>query len=328
MTDEAARARLRSELNALNSVLQEFTDGAPAELSPEWMALQSLLQRQEELLHEARLLEGVADVRVTLLGGAESRHLIDADFLGAFLRDFQGAVAAIVQVVMHGASTERGQLPGDVLAASALRVAATPAGSFEVLLDGPIARGAQLTIEGELEVAPFDEAVEQVLNVIDGATGENLTERLQGVVADIESERALGHIRSLAHSLASTGTAAAIVQRTPTRDTPREARITATNAERLQQFLERTDQTTDTVYRIGQLSGVRWTSGSFDLEVEGQPTEVVRGRVVRDLRDAIRPAFDTRVRAELQRTVTRTPGAPQGRVRWLLVGLSQPPVDS
>lgn len=324
MTDDVAIARVHDELTAVAGLVQEFGDLAPVEWSPEWMALQSLLQRQQDLIHKARLLEGTADVKLTLVGGAENRHLVDADFLGGILKDLQGAVAAVVQVVMHGVATERGQLSGDVLTASNMRVSATPAGSFEVLLDGP-ARGAQVTLDGELEVAPFDEAVEQVLDVIDAANGDDLPDRLRQLVSEVGSERALGHIRDLAHALASTQTAATIVQRTPTRDEPRESRINAANAERLQQFLGRTEQNTETEYRIGRLSGVRWTSGSFDLEAEHG--EVIRGRIIRDLRDAIRPAFDTRIRAELQRTVTRTPGADQGRTSWLLIGLTEPPPD-
>jgi hypothetical protein len=182
-----------------------------------------------------------------------------------------------------------------------------------------------VTLDGELEVAPFDEAVEQVLDVIDAANGADLADRLRQLVSEVGSERALGHIRGMAHALASTQTSATIIQRTPARDAPRESQIKAADAERLQQLLDRTEQVTETIYRVGRLSGVRWTAGSFDLDTGHG--EVISGRVIRDLRDAIRPIFDTLIRAELQRTITRTPGADQGRTRWLLVGLSEPPPE-
>jgi hypothetical protein len=89
--------------------------------------------------------------------------------------------------------------------------------------------------------------------------------------------------------------------------TSRQARITAGATERLQEVLSRTTSETSIVVMTGQLSGLRWVKGIFDLEVPyGEETVVISGRVSADLRAAADAIFDQIVRAELERTIVRS----------------------
>jgi hypothetical protein len=290
---------LRAELEDLSRVLEATAGSGTEPWSPEWMAKQSLLRRQADLAHQISLMEGTAEVEVRLAGGAEQRNEVPADFLGGFLQAFQGAVASIVQSLLHG-ETERGQLPADVLSASRLRVGAAAPGSFIVQMTGPVERNIQMGIDTTEGPPPFDEAVDRVLEVLQAAEGDVDIERLQSAIVEIGSPRAVGHVTEMARALARTGTTAMLTERSPFRGEPREARVSSLAANRLHEVLSRTKQDTTTVFMTGQLSGLRWTKGIFDLEVEiGEETVVISGRVTADLRASASARFDQVVRAEL-----------------------------
>ncbi len=313
---------LRAELEDLGRVLEATSRSGNEEWSPEWMAKQTLLGRQADLAHQISLLEGTAEVEIRLAGGAERRNEIGADFLGGFLQGLQLTVASIVQTLMHG-ETERGPLPADVLAASMLRVGAAAPGSFVVHMSGPPDRNAQLTMEMDEAPPPFDEAMDRVLDVLQAAEGEVDLERLQDAIAEVRSPRAIGHVRDMVRALARSETTAVITERSPFAAEPREARVTAVSAERLHEVLSRTTQATAREFRTGQLSGLRWTRGIFDLEVPfGDETAVISGRVSADLRVAADAVFDQVVRAELERTVTKTEFTDEPKETYLLVGVT------
>lgn len=302
---------LSAELADLSQVLASWGVGEPEEFSAAWMGWQSLLTRQAELLHELQLQQAEFPVSASLHGGAVLGHTLRASFLGDFLKGFQGAIAAVIQTVMHGAETTRGRLPTDVLEASTLRILATAPGSFVVGLAGPERNHQEtLEIEGldEEPPPPFDEAIDRLMDVLSAVETDVAGERLAAAIGDLGGSRAMKHLSELTKTMANTGTAATLARRDPFEDHVREARLSASGANRLRQVLSRTEQDIDYLELTGVLSGVRWRTGLFDLEVEqAGAREAYSGRVVRDLRDSIRSAFDRRVRAILERTVTRTP---------------------
>lgn len=319
--------RLRAQYADLTRLIQRTDDVGNEEWSPEWMSKQSLLMRQAELAHQLSLYEGTAQVEIRLLGGAERAHEIEAQFFGHFLQHLQMAVAAIVQTLMHGGASSRGQLPADVVRAASLTVGAVSPGSFVVHLSGPD-REQQLALTGDMAPPPFDEAMDRVLDLFDQTRNAEHTELLETAIAELRSPRAILHISEIAQALARTGTTATVTERSPFSEQPRQAALTAPDAERLQQILSRTRQETERVFLTGVLSGVRWTRGIFDLEVDhAGEVEIVSGRVRSDLRPAVSAAFDRRVRAELERTRTWTGFRDTPTESWLMVGVLEITTD-
>jgi hypothetical protein len=319
---------VQSELERLSHVLEAIQTQEYEEWSAEWLTVQSLLGRQADLFHELGLLEGSAQYQITLMGGAERGHEIDSDFLGQLLRALQGTVGAAVQSVMHGKST-RGRLPQVVLDASNLRVAPAAAGSFVLNLDGP-PRAAAIPLDGgEPELPAFDEAMARVLDVMAAAErDERNPEQLLAAIAAIGSPRAIQHMSELTRALARTATTAVVVEHSPFSPEPREVRLPIMASHRLTELLSRTRQTSDIVFRTGRLAGLRWTRATFDLQIEHPAegpdipshVEVITGSVITDIRDTVRPYFDTDVRAELQRTVSRSVDDHE-RVMWRLLSV-------
>jgi hypothetical protein len=271
-----------------------------------------------EFVDLASLLQGVSEFEIRLLGGAELDHGIETTFLGQFLDRVQSTVSAIVQAVLHGDVGAHGQYPADVIAASRMRVEPSTPGSFVIHLKGPD-RAAMQTLDGEREIPPFDEAVDRMLSVLQAGTDEQETDALRAAVADVGSHRAVAGLGELVRALATSGTSATLVQRSPT-----------LVAARLHEVLSRTHQTVETIHETGKLTGVSWTRWRFDLEVtRGQPpegampiVEVLTGRIIGDIRDAVRDAFDQVVRAEIERTTTVTDADRREHVSYRLVGVN------
>lgn len=314
--------QLRAQFDEVTGLIAASADVDAEEWSPEWMTRQSLLQSQSDLAHQIRLHEGNSEVELRLVGGAETRHEIDAQFFGHVLQHLQGAVSGMVQTLMRGVSPGRGKYPLDVVRASELKVAALRPGSFVVHLSGP-ERAQQLALD-KSPPPPFDEALERVLDLFDAATLDPEDEDLENAIGEVRSTRALVHISEIAKALARTDTTASITERSPFADRPREATVTARAARRLQGILSHTRQETEQVYYVGILSGVRWTRGIFDLEVaRDHETEVISGRVRSDLRPYVSAVFDRRVRAELERTYTWTGLTDEPSVTWLLTDVTE-----
>lgn len=301
---------LRAELAELAEILQPIERAEPEPWTADWMGWQSLLTRQAEVLHQLDIAQAEFPVSVSLHGGAVMGNAVRASFLGDFLSQLQATVAAVIQTVMHGAETSRGRLPVDVVEASHLRVVATTPGSFVVGLEGPErSRQETLDIEGleDEPPPPFDEAMDRLMDVLSAVETDVSGERLTTAIGDLGGRRALNHLVDLAKTIATTGTAATVARRDPFEDSVREARLSASGASRLRQVLSRTEQHIEYEEHVGVLSGVRWKTGLFDLEVERDGESVAySGRIVRDLRDSVRSAFDRRVRVVLERTITRT----------------------
>jgi hypothetical protein len=96
----------------------------------------------------------------------------------------------------------------------------------------------------------------------------------------------------------------------------------------MQTILSRTTSVTDTLTLHGRLSGLRWRTPSFDLEVDDG--ETFTGSVAREIRDDLREAFDMDVTAEVERTITTSEIAGDETVAYKLVGIRQiqPPSDN
>lgn len=324
---------LREELNDLAGVLTGYEGADLDEWSPEWMSRQSLLARQTELLSELEIAEGEYEVEVVLTGGAVAGSTVGARFFGVFLERFQGTLAAATQTLMHG-ERARGRLAEDVLLSSQMRLVATAPGSFRVGLAGPErSRQTALDIEdAEEELPPFDDAVDRLLDVLVAAELDVTGDALTAAIGELGGRRALNHLVAMVREMAQTGTSATLVRRFPNQDPVRSARMTSAAAARLQQALSRTEQSVDYLRLAGRLTGVRWRTGLFDLEVPGEGTEgphTYSGRVISDLRESIRHTFDQPVEVLLEETRTRGAVEGQESVTYRLVGIENAlPSDS
>lgn len=312
----------RLELTELRDLIQAYHEADVAEWSAEWVTLQSLYRREAQLHRQFRLLSGDADVEVVVSGGAERRNRVDASFLGTFLMELHASVEALVQAIMHG-EQERGEHPADVLSSASLLVgSAAPTGSLVVSLEGPADRPAQTGTDGTLTPPPFDEAIGRLLDVFDASAGDDRTQ-LVAAITGLGSRRAQSHVTEIARAFATTGTRARVVHRSSVAPVAREASITPEAAARLRAILTETVRTTRVVEMVGRLSGVRWGSGIFDLEIgEGAAREAISGRVVADLRETVRAGvFDNIVRAELEETVITAPIDEEPRLSYRLIGV-------
>lgn len=299
--------RIRAELVELQGVLGLFDDAEPDEWSAEWMGLQSLLARQAELLHQSDLLQGAFEFEITLTGEAVESGSVEMGFAGQLLSLVQGAVSSVVQVLEHGPQ-RRGRFPSDVLAASKLRLVATAPGSFVFGLEGPMRAAQDSFLESDPDVPTFDQAVERILDTFDAAESDIGSGQLTEAISRLGDHRAISKMVDLSKMLARSGTGARAIRRSRFLPGVRESNWSTASARRLSEALSRTEQHTSSITATGRLTGVRWRTSTFDLEIgEGDNLEMLSGHVTRDLRDDVRDAFDRVVTVTLERTVTSTP---------------------
>jgi hypothetical protein len=307
---------VREELARVNDVLKEFRDPSTGGLKRS-LTVQGLVDRQAHLLHEIKILEGGAPLEIRFVGGTgQIGKSIAVGLLADTLSELQLAIHSAAAAQIHGERVRFGPFRADVAAASTLRVTGFREGSFVVTLDGPQHRGAQLTVDQQQENPPFDEATLRVLNVIHSLQGDDAA-AADLAVADLDSVRAVHHIRALAHAIAQRDTAVSIVDRGPFGIEPREVGIRLGGARKIVEALDATRQSISVTRYQGRLTGVRWSRATFDLELpDGR---LISGRVVADLRERVQELFDRQVDAEIRTTTTRGRGGI--RTSHALIGL-------
>jgi hypothetical protein len=305
------------ELARVNAAIDEFRDPATGGLRRS-LTLDALVGRQADVLHELSLLTGEAPLEVRFIGGrGQVAGTVSAGLLASTLSELQLAVSSAAAAQIHGERTRFGPFRADVSAQSTMRVTGFMEGSFVVSLEGPPHRGAQLTLDERTEVPAYDDALRRVLNVLEALQGDAPAAADQSV-SELDSVRAIHHIRSLARSISERDTAVSIVDRSPfTTQGPREVGIRMGGAQRIVHALDATRQTSEVARRRGRLTGVRWSRASFDLELPDGT--LISGRVVADLRERVQELFDREVEAEIK--TTSTVGRGGVRTTHTLIGL-------
>lgn len=307
------------DLARANEAIAAFRDPRTGSLGDS-LTVQGLLERQSELLHELQLLRGEAPLELRFLVGAGlAGSTVAASLLAETIAELQLAISSAAAAQIHGERARFGPFRADVNAASTIRVTGFREGSFVVTMDGPRHRGAQLTIDDRMESPPFDEALRRVLDVIEALQRDDPSVADQAV-ADLDSRRAVQHIRDFAQAISERDTAVAIVDRSPfSPEGPREVGIRLGGARRIVDALSATQQTTVVARWQGRLTGVRWSRATFDLEL---PTgSLISGRVVADVRERVQELFDREVNAEIRSTTTVGRGG--ARTSHTLVGLAE-----
>jgi hypothetical protein len=302
-----SEAEISAELADLAAVLATVPDAEP--WSAAWMGRQSLLTRQNEILELAARSAEEYEVEVGLIGPVTVPNSVPASFMGRFLAELQLTTASVVQGIIS-AATDRGPFGRDVLGASALNVVGARPGSFILGLSGPAGRSVQLAMLDDDEDQPvpaFEEAFDRILNVFDIAENDVVAAELPEVMVSLGGHRSLVHLTNLAATLSSFDISARFVQHSTFLAKRRESGLTPAGAPRLDTLLSRTEQTTNHFAAVGTLTGVRWRSRKFDLEVpEGEHAGSYTGSVPDELRDRVRQLFDRPALVTIERTVTRT----------------------
>lgn len=302
MTTEA---ELNAELADLAEVLASAENAEP--WSAAWANRQSLLMRQNELFDAAARLGSEFELEVQLAGPAAAANSVPATFMGHFLAELQLTVSSAVQAIVS-AATDRGPFGQSVSGASAMNVVGARPGSFILGLAGPPNRSVQLEIvdPSDQPLPPFEEALERIFVVLDLVESDVAAGELPEAVSNL-GHRAVRHLNELAGSLSSADLAARIVHHSPFLDKERESGLSPSGARRLETLLSRTEQTTDHFAAVGTLTGVRWRSRRFDLEVpEGAHQGTYSGSIPDELRDAVREHFDRPALVTIERTTTKT----------------------
>lgn len=328
---------LEGEIEELHRTLLPLDSSALEEWSPEWMMRESLRTRFNEVRHELELARGDFELSFHFAGSRVIDHSIDANFLAGFISRFQAVISAVSDEIMFGVHQgSRRILPADVVGQSTMRVVATNSGSFELGVEGPLGRGAQLTIdtadEGE-EIPVFDEATSRVLDVFETVEGEWLTDTLPTVIAALGSQRPASKMLELAQLLASNGTMATAQDRSKFKNAPREIRLTSGGARQIQTMLSVTTRETVQLSVAGTLTGVRWRNRTFDVEVakgsdESLPS-VISGHIASELRADIRSGrFDQPGVFLIERTTMKSATEEELAVTFRLLGLEPSPLAS
>jgi hypothetical protein len=320
-----------SELEAIRQELSQvgvlISSAVPEveEWSAEWMSQQSLLRRQAELLHQASLLENDYDLEIHLQGDAVHGHVVEASFAGQFLNLLQTAVAAVMQGII-GETGTRGSFSEAVLAKTELRLVATGRGSFMVALEGP--RAPVQTELGEEAAASdaLDEALDRLMAVVTAAGADIDSGRFRQAISDLGGHRAVTRTVELSNLLFQHDTSARFVHRRRFDRSPVETRLSVPVARRLGSALDeaRTTQASQTL--MGILSGMRWSSQKFELEVE-ETGEIIEGSVALALRHTVRSAFDRRVEATVMKTTVTTSVEGEESNSYSLIDLRIAPGD-
>jgi hypothetical protein len=313
-----------SELDELARLLSDPPPEANEVWTPEWMARESLLSRQTEVLQQVAIEAQEFEVEVAISGEPVLSGSIESGFLGRFLTEAQMTISSVAQAIMRG-DKPKGPLGVDVLENSKLRLVATQPGSFVLGFVGPVRHSEPTMPEVDDDEVPplplFDEALSKLLGVFDAVEHDVATERLPGAIADLGGHRAVRHLTELAKLVASHGAATSVTTRSPFLDKPRSVGLSSAGARRLSTMLSRTHVDVESLPITGSLTGIRWRSSLFDLELpDGR---VISGKVARDLRDVVRNLFDRVVTARIDQTTTRMQLAEEATVTYQLVELQQ-----
>lgn len=315
---------LNAELAHLADVLAVAADAEP--WSAAWANRQSLLMRQNELFDAVARLGEEYELEVQIAGPVVVPNSVPANFMGRFLAELQLTVSSAVQAIVS-AATDRGPFGQGVIGASAMSVVGARPGSFILGLAGPPNRSVQLEIvdPSDQPLPAFEEAMERIFVVLDLVESDVAAGELPEAVSNL-GHRAVRHLNELAGSLSSADLAARIVQHSPFLEKQRESGLSPTGARRLETLLSRTEQTTDHFTEVGTLTGVRWRSRRFDLEVaEGVHEGTYTGSIPDELRDAVRQHFDRPALITIERTTTKTAVEGEDSLSYRVVDVTAAP---
>ena len=210
--------------------------------------------------------------------------------------------------------------------ASQLSLVATAPGSFVLGFEGPRRSAQDSFLESDPDVPVFDDAIERILDTFDAAESDIGSGRLTEAISRLGDHRAITKMVDLSKMLAQSGTGARAVRRSRFLPGVRESNWSTAGARRLSEALSRTEQTTTTITTTGRLTGVRWKTSTFDLEVgEGERLEVLSGHIIRELRDEVKRTFDSLVTVAIEKTVTHTQVEGEEKVALRLVKIRSAP---
>lgn len=282
------RSEIRNELADLASAFEEFAADDPTEPFGVRLMRESLDRRRDVLTEELRRAED-SDLVMILNGQPVVDHAVEVDFLVKILSPFEKAASAVAQA-LEDAATKAGVIPAAIRDRVAVRLQATFAGSFGLLLSGPpLDEQLMLPIdEGDLPLPLFERAIGRLMAIIEaGQDPDNFDQSILDEIGDL-GQRSASHVVDLAKSVSAVGAPVEFLW-ADAGHPQRRVVLSPLVATRLQEVLthiEMAEVEQSLRGRLVEASLVRRTFG-----VEDEDGNIVRGTVNPDIAHRIEEYF-------------------------------------
>lgn len=245
------------------------------------LSIQSFRTRRAALEQEMRELGDERmpqhEIAVTFEGRPIHNHTVEAAFLSTMLRDLQRVVESVVASAA-GSTGRTGPLAQAVRQRSTLRFAGSFAGSFGMRLE---------TAAQELELDDAGSVAHTVDTLVRLLESGDDSPRLLEAIAPLTA-RARANYMSLLDHLRESGAEMRVEWRST--KGPRQARLTATKAERALDKLRRVDEKEYLQSHRGVLDGAIKSRGIFEFRTDDG--EVLAGGVAESVIPRLREFFD------------------------------------
>lgn len=330
-----------SDLNALQRRIAEFDelarDSEPFDDFASGLMMSGLAQMRDDFA-SALDVATRPEMALVLDGPPVKGHEIRIDALSRVLSSLQEAVSSIAQAVT-GKATARASLPEALRNATSLSVAGTFAGSFGVMLRGPVDEAVEAALQAgqdplveHVTETALDLAVAVVLDVIDLA-GDGTVD--DGPIIEVVlplGGRAFKHLKELSDVVVDRNLIATLTWRSLGREA-RQSTMDKGAARRLNDVLtaNRVNETLNKIQgRLGTASEFR----GGRIEILQPNGEVVSARVADELVPRLGEFYSHDVEADALVTTARSVATGIERSSYFVTGLSTvddaspPPGDS
>jgi hypothetical protein len=302
---------------------RETLDGLPpASVSPGLALMRASLEDHRGDLESQLDALLRTRVEVVLDGDPVVSGRIRVDALTKLLHAFQEAVSAVGQA-LTGKATSSSSIPGPLRERTALSLAASFAGSFGAVLEGPHQPEPESDLFGTSDEADMllDESIGQVLKIIRLA-GENPTDDAPVVDEVLPlGSRAFKHLSALSDAIVDEGMTAQVSWRALTGDEG-GAELTTVAARRLGDILSRNRLVEEQIVEVGLLGTVSNIRNKIELATDAG---IISARVVEELVPRLRDLYDHRVVATFDVSIARSLATGAEKRSYTLVDLREGP---
>lgn len=305
--------RMRADLDELNGTIAELSEHSGSFSAS--LAIRGLEQARQDLLRDIDDARRPT-LRMVVEGEPVVGQEIRVDALAALLSSLQESLSSIAQA-LTGRATSRAAIPGPLRERTALRLAATFAGSFGATLRA--AEGIEDVLPGfEGPRSLLDQSVETVLSLIEMAKSEDVSDDpIVDVILPLGS-RSFKHLSDLSATVVNDRMSATMTWDRPDA-APREVTLDRAAARRLEDVLGRnklTERQEQIEGRLGTVSDIR---NAIELQTDG---DILRAKVIEELVPELGAFYTRRVFATFQVTSVRSLVTGVERNNYVLLGLA------
>lgn len=314
------RSEIRNELADLATALSAFDADALAEPFGVRLMRESLDRRREVLVEELRHAED-ADLVMVLNGQAVVDHAVEVDFLVKILSPFEKAASAVAQA-LEDAATKAGVIPAAIRDRAAVRLQATFAGSFGLLLGGPpLDEQLLLPIDDDLPRPLFERAIGRLMAIVDaGNDPDNFDQGILDQIGDL-GQRSASHVIDLAKSVSGSGATVEFLWADQSHP-QRRVLLSPLVANRLQEVLSHIEMTEVEQPIRGRLVEASLLRRTFGVELEDGT--VIRGGVDPDIAHRVEEYFGRQIDGRMLVMRTRSTASDRHSDKFRLVEFAGP----